>query len=87
MHVSPRDVLNRLKWKAGESLSDAIIYYVSRGSPGDSATVSGDEIKEIGAFGLELESGSVIPYHRVYRIDYRDATIFDQLWYRHALRH
>lgn len=79
--------MNRLKWKAGESLSDAIIYYVSRGSPGDSATVSGDEIKEIGAFGLELESGSVIPYHRVYRIDYRDATIFDQLWYRHALRH
>ncbi|WP_424357622.1 DUF504 domain-containing protein [Methanocella sp. MCL-LM] len=80
-------MLNRLKWKAGESLSDATIYYVSRGSPRDSATVSGDEIKEIGAFGLELESGSVIPYHRVYRIDYRDATIFDQLWYRHALRH
>ena len=81
MYVSPKDVLNRLKWKEGESLADATVCYVSRGSPGDSASVGGREIKEIGAFGFELASGSFIPYHRVYRIDYRGRTIFDRREY------
>lgn len=86
MHISPKDVLNRLKWKEGESLSDATIYYVSRGSPGDSAAVKGIEIKSIESFGFELESGSYIPYHRVYRIDYHGRTIFDRKWYQYSLR-
>lgn len=84
MYVSPRDVLNRLRWKEGESLADATVYYVSRGSPGDSASTGGGEIKSIEAFGFELESGSFIPYHRVYRIDYRGETIFNLQWYRYA---
>jgi uncharacterized protein (UPF0248 family) len=84
MLVSPKDVLNKLKWKEGESLLDATIYYVSRGSPDDSASVSGSEITDIEAFGFELASGSFIPYHRVYRIDYRGKTIFDKHWYQYA---
>jgi uncharacterized protein (UPF0248 family) len=86
MHVSPRDVLNRLKWKEGESLSDATIYYVSRGSPDDSASVDGSEIIRLEPFGIELKSGSFIPYHRVYRIDYRGETVFDKAQYQYALR-
>jgi uncharacterized protein len=82
MYVNPRDVLNRLKWKEGESLSDAMIYYVSRGCPDDSASTSGSEIRSIESFGFETESGSYIPYHRVYRIDYRGRTIFDRQWYQ-----
>lgn len=62
MYVSPRDVLNKLKWKEGESLTDATIFYVSRGSPEDSASASGTEIKSLEAFGFDLESGSFIPY-------------------------
>jgi uncharacterized protein (UPF0248 family) len=83
MYVSPRDVLNRLKWKEGESLADATIYYVSRGCPDDSATASGGDIKSIEAFGFGLESGSFIPWHRVYRIDYHGETIFDRQWYQY----
>lgn len=86
VYVSPKDVLNRLKWKEGESLADATIHYVSRGAPGDTAELSGSEIKSIEAFGLELETGTVIPYHRVYRIDYHGRTIFDKKWYQYALR-
>ena len=81
MYVSPKDVLNRLKWKEGESLADATIYYVSRGSPGDVASAGGDEVKNIEAFGFELASGSFIPYHRVCKIDYRGRTIFDRQQY------
>ena len=86
MYVSPRDVLNRLKWKEGESLADATIYYVSRGSPDDSASASGGEIKSIEAFGIELASGSFIPYHRIYKIDYRGGTIFDRQWYQYLIK-
>lgn len=78
MYVSPKDVLNRLKWKEGESLADATIYYVSRGSPGDTASVNGNEIRRIEAFGFELESGAFIPYHRVNKIDYRGKAIFER---------
>ncbi len=87
MYVSPRDVLNRLRWKEGESLSDATIYYVSRGSPDDSATASGTEIRRIEPFGFELASGSFIPYHRIFRIEYRGKIIFDKVTYQHTLRH
>jgi uncharacterized protein (UPF0248 family) len=86
MFVSPRDVLNKLKWKEGESLADATIYYVSRGSPDDSASASGSEIKHIESFGFELDSGSFIPWHRVYKIDYRGETIFDRQWYQYTLK-
>jgi uncharacterized protein (UPF0248 family) len=86
MYVNPKDILNRLKWKEGESLSDATVFYVSRGSPDDSASVSGSEIRSIEPFGFGLESGSFIPYHRVYRIDYRGKTIFDRQWYQYLQR-
>jgi len=83
MYVNPKDILNRLKWKEGESLSDATIYYVSRGSRDDSASVGGGQIASIEPFGFELASGSYIPYHRVYRIEYRGKTIFDKQWYQY----
>lgn len=86
MYVSPRDVLNKLRWKEGESLADATIFYVSRGSPDDSASADGSEVKSIEAFGFELESGTFIPYHRVYKIDYRGETIFDRQWYQYTLK-
>jgi uncharacterized protein len=84
MYVNPKDILNRLKWKEGESLSDAMIYYVSRGSPDDSAAVRGSEIRSIESFGFELEAGSYIPYHRIYRIEHRGKIIFDRQWYQYA---
>jgi uncharacterized protein (UPF0248 family) len=83
MYVNPKDILNRLKWKEGESLSDATIFYVSRGSPDDSASASGSDVKSIESFGFELESGSYIPYHRIYKIEYRGEIIFDKLWYQY----
>lgn len=87
MFVSPKEILNKLKWKEGEDLSDAEIFYVSRGSPGDSASVGGIEIRSIESFGFELDTGSYIPYHRVYKIEYRGRTIFDKQWYQFLQKH
>lgn len=80
-YVSPREVLNRLKWKEGEYLSEAVIHYVSRGCPDDSATAHGSDIENIEPFGFELISKSFIPWHRVYRIEYRGKIIFDKKWF------
>jgi uncharacterized protein (UPF0248 family) len=76
--LTPRDVLNRLKWKDGEDLGEAVIFYVHRGAPGNSKTVSGADIEKLEGFCFELNTGTCIPYHRVYRITYRGETVFER---------
>ncbi len=76
--ITPRDVLNRLKWKEGENLAEAVIFYVHRGAPGDSKAVSGADIVKLDGFCFELSTGGCIPYHRVYRITYRGETVFER---------
>ncbi|OGS41713.1 MAG: hypothetical protein A3K67_00375 [Euryarchaeota archaeon RBG_16_62_10] len=75
--VYPRDVLNRLRWTEGESLDEAVVWYVHRGAPGDLARIRGSEIKELGRGFFEITDAS-IPYHRVRRIEYRGKVIFER---------
>lgn len=78
MH-GPREVLNELKWREGEDLADARIWYIHRGAPGDTRIIPGDAVEELGRSALEVRAPAEratggrahIPYHRVYRIDYR----------------
>ncbi len=76
--VTARDVLNRLKWKEGEDIGEAVIFYVHRGDPGDSKAVSGADIVKLDKFCFELATGTCIPYHRVYRITHREKTVFER---------
>ncbi len=76
--VTPRDILNRLKWKEGEDIGEARISYVHRGAPGDSKTVSGADVVRLEGFCFELATGTCIPYHRVYKITYRGETVFER---------
>ena len=73
----PREVLNRLKWTEGESLDDAVIWYVHRGAPGDNLRISGRSVRSLGRVFFETADAS-IPYHRVLRIDYRGETLFEK---------
>lgn len=73
--VYPREVLNRLKWKQGESLHDATIWYIHRGAPGDYLNISGETIRKLDHYFIETGDSS-IPYHRILRIDHRGETIF-----------
>lgn len=73
--VYPREVLTRLKWKEGESLADAVIWYVHRGAPGDVLKIAGKEITSLGK-GFFDTAEATIPYHRILRIDYRGETLF-----------
>ena len=69
--------MNRLKWTDGESLEDAVIWYIHRGAPGDSLRVSGRSVRSLGRTFFETED-ACIPYHRVLRIDYRSRTLFEK---------
>ena len=75
--VFPREVLNRLRWTEGESLDDAVIWYVHRGAPGDNLRISGRSVRSLGRVFFETADAS-IPYHRVLRIDYRGETLFEK---------
>ena len=77
----PRDVLNEIKWKGGYDLSKCTIYYINRGSPNDIGIVGGREIIDIGKGFLILEGDPYeryIPYHRIVKIEYEDAVIFEK---------
>jgi len=75
--VYPREVMNRLRWTDGESLDDAVIWYIHRGAPGDNLRISGRSVRSLGRAFFETEDAS-IPYHRVLRIDYRGRTLFEK---------
>ena len=73
--VYPREVLNRLRWKDGESLTEAVIWFVHRGAPGDVLKITGKDITSLGR-GFFDTADAMIPYHRILRIDYRGETLF-----------
>ena len=75
--VYPRQVLNRLRWTEGESLDDAVIWYVHRGAPGDVMKIAGREIRALGKGFFETDEAT-IPYHRILRIDSKGGTLFEK---------
>lgn len=69
--VTPRDVLNELKWRHG-ALKKARICYRHRGAPMDEAWVQGGRVRDLGKSFMELEGpmgGTMLPYHRILRIE------------------
>jgi uncharacterized protein (UPF0248 family) len=75
--VYPRQVLNRLRWAQGESLEDAVIWYIHRGAPGDFLKITGRDIAALGR-GFFDTAESTIPYHRILRIDSKGKTLFER---------
>ncbi len=75
--MTPRDVLNEIKWRYSENLEGVEIWYLHRGAPGDMRMISGEEVKKIGRGALETE-GATIPYHRIRRIIFNGEVVFDR---------
>jgi uncharacterized protein (UPF0248 family) len=73
----PRLILNEIKWRF--DLNRCKVYYIHRGAPGDIRIVGGNEIKNIERGFLLLkgvEQDVYIPYHRIFRIDFDDRTVY-----------
>ena len=75
--VYPREVLNRLRWTEGESLREAIVWYVHRGAPGNVKKIAGTCIISLGRGFFDTDEAT-IPYHRILRIDYNGRILFEK---------
>ena len=75
--MNTRDTLNYLRWGEGSDLSDVEIEYIHRGAPGDTKTVMGNDVVELGRSFLEL-AGASIPYHRITAIRRGGETLFQR---------
>lgn len=75
--IFPRDVLNRIKWSSGSSLSRAEVVILHRGALGDRKKILGDQIISIGHLFFETKDAT-IPFHRILEIWYDGKQIFDK---------
>ena len=75
--VYPREVLNRLRWTEGESLREAVVWYVHRGAPGNVWKIAGASIISLGRGFFDTDEAT-IPYHRILRIDYNGRILFEK---------
>lgn len=73
--VFPREILNELRWRPGESLDDAEITYIHRGAPADERSIYGVDITELER-SFFVTGEARIPYHRIKRIAYRGKVVF-----------
>lgn len=79
---TPRDVLNEILWRH-DALDEVTVVYLHRGAPGDTRTIDGQRIRDLGRGFMEVESEvetAMIPYHRVLRIERMDKPV----WERHG---
>jgi len=79
----PDDIFNEIKWRY--DLRDCRVYYIHRGAPGDMRVVDGKDIKNISRSFLVLEGEEqdvYIPYHRIFRIEFKNEIIFERKQYR-----
>ena len=73
----PYDVLLKYYWSEPREVFNKLrIYYVSR--PEGESYFYGSEVESITKIGVELYSGSVIPYHRIFRIMIDSRIIYDR---------
>jgi len=74
---SPRDILNKLKWKNDLDIKKTEIWYIHRGAANDTMIVSGKDIIDIGRSFMKTTS-AMIPYHRIFKIVYNGKIIFER---------
>jgi uncharacterized protein (UPF0248 family) len=73
--MNPRDVLNKIKWSDEFSFSELEVWYIHRGAPNNTKILSGEDIQKIEKTFIETNS-TMIPMHRVFKIQYKGKTIF-----------
>ena len=76
--TNPRDILNELKWRKKFDLKFAEIWYVHRGAPNNTKIISGEHIVDLEKSFMHTTT-SMIPYHRIFKIVYKNDTIFKRV--------
>lgn len=80
--VSPRDVLNKIKWETTPpTLQGVRVFYLNRGAPADESILESRQILDVGQSFLDLDDGTRLPHHRILRIE-RDGVV---VWKRRGV--
>lgn len=75
-----REVLLQLLHDPRYSITDAVVWYIDRGVPGDTSQVDGKDILSAGSFALDVATTAGtknIPYHRIVRIVHQGEVLWD----------
>lgn len=70
-----RDILNEIKWT--KDLKNVELWYIHRGAPNNTKSITGAEIIDVGRSFLQTTTAH-IPYHRITKINYKGGTVFDR---------
>lgn len=75
--MTPREVLNELKWREDKDIAKAKVWYEHRGGETGYVIIGGEEI-------VDLEKGyfttiqARIPFYKIFRIEYEGEIIFER---------
>ena len=72
---NPREILNEYKLKKDYEIEDLEIWYVHRGAPNDTKIITGKDIIKIEKTFMKTNT-AMIPYHRIFKIIYKEKTVF-----------
>jgi len=75
--MTPREILNELKWREDRDISKAEIWYTSRGTKEGFVVITGDELTELGKSFFSTAQAT-IPFYKIFRIIYEGEVIFDR---------
>jgi uncharacterized protein (UPF0248 family) len=75
--MTPREILNELKWREDREISKAEIWYKSRDTKEGSVIITGDELTELGKSFFST-AHATIPFYKIFRITYEGEVIFDR---------
>ena len=73
--TNPREILNELKWRKNFDIKLTEIWYIHRGAPNNTKIISGADIVNLEKSFMQTTT-SMIPYHRILKITYKNDTIF-----------
>ncbi len=75
--MTPREILNELKWREDRDISRAEVWYKSRDTKEGFVIITGDELTELGKSFFSTAQAT-IPFYKIFRIIYEGEVIFDR---------
>ncbi|MGC9516548.1 MAG: DUF504 domain-containing protein [Methanomicrobiales archaeon] len=73
-----KNILNMILWHPKMEIGNCKITYLHRGARGNIKTILGNRIRKVEKGFLILDDETMIPLHRVIRIQYKDDIVWNK---------
>jgi uncharacterized protein (UPF0248 family) len=75
--MTPREILNELRWREDRDISKAEIWFKSRDTKEGFSIIAGDDLTELGKSFFSTAQAT-IPFYKIFRIIYDGEVVFDR---------